>query len=582
MKPTAINTLRIPMRFRHLFLCALFLLTTTGVACEKKSNDAAKKPDAATTNTAETGATGGEKNNDKPDGVKIGVGSPNAAKLNVEKLNAAKIGVGKRENDKLTAEKHGIGKSLTKKTKTLLPAPVKKGTPTPAGTLEEQEASLTALLSAGVTAEDSVKPNLEKPTSIELAKLQKTPSGLRYYDHSIGEGDAPVLGDTVEVHYTGWLVTGERFDSSLKHNQTTKFELGRVVEGWNEGLQTMKPGGKRTLVLPPDLAYGKRGMGRVIPANAVLVFEIALVSVEKVTTVEEQMAKLPAFFAGGSIPADPKLPGEEKPTPLEIAKLTTTPSGLRTFDHIVGDGSSPERGDTIDVYYTAWFADGKIFASSFQKGGIAEFSVGRVMPGWDEGIKDMKEGGKRTLVIPPRLALGVNPRGHGAPKNAVLVFEISLIKVKKPLSADQQMKKLPALIAAGVVPPDPKLPGKEKPAPFDLSALQTTPSGLQHFDHLIGEGASPKMGDTVEVHYSGWLTDGTQFDSSVVRGKTSSFALGQVVEGWNEGLQTMKVGGKRTLVLPPALGYGARAKGKIPTNSVLVFEVTLLGVTPKK
>lgn len=108
----------------------------------------------------------------------------------------------------------------------------------------------------------------------------------------------------------------------------------------------------------------------------------------------------------------------------------------------------------------------------------------------------------------------------------------------------------------------------------------TTPSGLAYIDMVEGTGPAPKPTDKVEVHYTGWLTNGTEFDSSVGRGKPFTFSLsGGVIQGWLEGVATMKVGGKRKLIIPPDLGYGARgAGGKIGPNAVLVFDVELLGI----
>jgi len=113
----------------------------------------------------------------------------------------------------------------------------------------------------------------------------------------------------------------------------------------------------------------------------------------------------------------------------------------------------------------------------------------------------------------------------------------------------------------------------------------TTPSGLKIEDTKVGEGASPATGQTCIMHYTGWLyvngQKGSKFDSSVDRGEPFEFPIGtgRVIKGWDEGVASMKVGGKRTLIIPPELGYGARgAGGAIPPNATLVFDVELLGI----
>jgi len=109
----------------------------------------------------------------------------------------------------------------------------------------------------------------------------------------------------------------------------------------------------------------------------------------------------------------------------------------------------------------------------------------------------------------------------------------------------------------------------------------TTTTGLQYIDQAVGAGAEAKPGMNVSVHYTGWLTNGTKFDSSKDRGQPFEFSLGkgQVIRGWDEGVAGMKIGGKRKLTIPSDLGYGARGAGNvIPPNATLVFEVELLGL----
>ena len=110
--------------------------------------------------------------------------------------------------------------------------------------------------------------------------------------------------------------------------------------------------------------------------------------------------------------------------------------------------------------------------------------------------------------------------------------------------------------------------------------MTTTPSGLQYRDDVVGEGAEAKAGNLVSVHYTGTLQNGSKFDSSRDRGQAFEFPLGagRVIRGWDEGVAGMRIGGRRTLVIPPELGYGARAIGPIPPNSTLIFDVELLGV----
>jgi peptidylprolyl isomerase len=124
-------------------------------------------------------------------------------------------------------------------------------------------------------------------------------------------------------------------------------------------------------------------------------------------------------------------------------------------------------------------------------------------------------------------------------------------------------------------------PTETEPTGEDNPNLITTDSGLKYEDLAVGTGATPALGQTVQVHYLGTLENGKKFDSSYDRNSPFSFQLGagQVIQGWDEGLSTMQVGGKRRLFIPPALGYGSRRVGPIPANSTLIFEVELLGIS---
>jgi len=141
--------------------------------------------------------------------------------------------------------------------------------------------SLTISMQASTAAPRSASKENQTMTQAQ-AKEVTTPSGLKYTDEIVGSGTSPHPGQTVVVHYTGWLTNGTKFDSSVDRGQPFKFSIGQgqVIKGWDEGVASMKIGGKRRLVIPPDLAYGSRQMGASIPPNSTLVFEVRLLGVE--------------------------------------------------------------------------------------------------------------------------------------------------------------------------------------------------------------------------------------------------------------------------------------------------------------
>jgi peptidylprolyl isomerase len=134
--------------------------------------------------------------------------------------------------------------------------------------------------------EVQVTKEVEKAEEMVEEKVDTvtTESGLKYFDYVVGEGDMPVKGKEVSVHYTGWLANGKKFDSSYDRNQPLTFPLGmgRVIKGWDEGVSTMRVGGKRQLIIPPELGYGNKEVGGgLIPANSTLIFDVELVKAAK-------------------------------------------------------------------------------------------------------------------------------------------------------------------------------------------------------------------------------------------------------------------------------------------------------------
>jgi FKBP-type peptidyl-prolyl cis-trans isomerase len=138
------------------------------------------------------------------------------------------------------------------------------------------QAALLLSLGSGSIAADNQE--IKKETKNMAEQTVTTESGLKYLDVTVGTGRLAELGDTASVHYTGWLADGKKFDSSVDRKEPFSFRLGagQVIKGWDEGVMGMKIGGKRKLTIPPQLGYGARGAGGVIPPNATLTFDVKL------------------------------------------------------------------------------------------------------------------------------------------------------------------------------------------------------------------------------------------------------------------------------------------------------------------
>lgn len=360
----------------------------------------------------------------------------------------------------------------------------------------------------------------------EKIVMTTTESGLEYHIEALGTGPLAADGDVVSVHYSARLADGTMFDNSYERGEPIVFKLGigQVIPGWEEGIKLLKKGDKATFNIPPQLAYGENGVGP-IPPNATLTFDVELVDI--------------------SNPA----------APLDVTGIPrqTTERGVEFAVVRQGQGIQLEPEMRLKVHYNGFLEDGTRFDSSYDRARPIEFVLGRgmVIPGWEEGLEQLRVGDNARIWIPYHLAYGENGRGP-IPARANLIFDVEIMEAE-PVAT---------------------------PKAFDVSGreVHTTGSGLMYIVVKEGQGPLPEQGKVLIVHYSGFLEDGSLFDSSVQRGEPFRFVLGsnQVIRGWDEGFALMRKGSKVRFIIPPDLGYGTREMGPIPANSTLIFDVELI------
>ena len=364
-------------------------------------------------------------------------------------------------------------------------------------------------------AQDDLKAPADVAKAPEAAIV--TESGLASVVLQAGTGtEHPAATDTVKVHYTGWETNGEMFDSSVKRGEPTSFPLNRVIPGWTEGVQLMVVGEKRRFWIPEGLAYGPKQEGGGRPGG-LLVFDVELLEIEK------------------------------GPEPIAIPAEAKKSEG--GFSYVVtneGEGAVPTAEQNVKFNFAFLAPDGSVVQSSEQQGGPQLAPMDKLPPFFKEVFSQLKPAGKADVYIPGDML--------GAP-DPIVKCQLELVEVSAPIAAPTT----PEDVAA--VPADAK----------------KTESGLAYKVIKQGEGGDkPAASNTVTVHYTGWETNGVMFDSSITRGETTSFPLGQVIPGWTEGLQLMSKGDTFRFWIPEDLAYGPKQEGGDRPGGLLVFDVELV------
>lgn len=258
-----------------------------------------------------------------------------------------------------------------------------------------------------VHAEKAMEPD-QFPKSVDKLKWKDVAKGLKVYDETVGTGKPAVVGSVLKTHYTGWLLSGRKFGSSKDMGKPLSVVMGagKMIKGWEVGLEGMKEGGVRWFRVAPAMGYGATAY-TMIPANSTLIFRVELMSSE----VDEEVAAKMDFFPDTT-----------------ALQFENGPEGLRYAVIKKGEGEPAKTGSTVKVHYTGWLVNGYKFDSSRDRGQEFGFPLGggRVIRGWELGVAGMLPGEKRILIVPPGLGYGSRAAGP-IPGGSTLIFAVEYL-----------------------------------------------------------------------------------------------------------------------------------------------------------
>ena len=396
----------------------------------------------------------------------------------------------------------------------------------------------------------------------------KLPDGLEYKIVSHGTGKRkPDLSDHIELHVMYRIGDSVMFDSRRANNNRVVSIPMAQPKGTGDPAQVIREmvAGDSAIARFPTDSLKKEGRAPVWAKDGdMLIYDIKLVSVLTEKEFKDQEA---AVAARQNTIDEAALQDYFKAHGL---KPNRTASGLYYSVAKAGTGETIKQGQKIGVNYTGKFLSGKIFDSNIdtafhhQQLFTLEVGKGRVIRGWDEGLQLLKPGSKATFYIPSSLAYGAHDR-QGIPANSILIFDVETAEIPDPAKVDD-----------GII--------KAYLAKNNIQATKTA-SGLYYIITKNGLGETAQPGAKVTVNYTGKTLDGKVFDSNVDvsfnHPQPFTFALGQgqVIKGWDEGVQLLKLGSKATFFIPSGLAYGEQGAGTaIPPNTILAFDVEVTGI----
>lgn len=392
--------------------------------------------------------------------------------------------------------------------------------------------------------------------------IKTTASGIQYQVIKEGTGEKPTINNTVTTHYTGTLIDGKVFDSSIERGQPATFPLQSVIKGWQEGIPLMAVGSRYRLFIPAELGYGENSPPS-IPPNSVLIFDVELLEIVKTDGDDAAKGRLSyayGFMVGRSIKNLPLTEPEKDPTQFVqgFAKgFESTPKDVQTIETLlrarIEGGEAPTDADAAKkIAFGIGYSSSSSLASQL---GIQamDFDYNALGNGYQASTQDIES----------RLS---DEEMNEALKT---YFEPKQEALRKKMEAEQ-----------GRLTAENKAAGAKFMAEnAKKEGVKTLPNGMQYEVLKEGTGPKPTATSKVKTHYHGTLIDGTVFDSSVDRGEPATFPLNGVIKGWQEGIPLMSVGSKYRFYIPSELAYGDRGAGaSIPPGATLIFEVELIEI----
>jgi FKBP-type peptidyl-prolyl cis-trans isomerase FkpA len=428
------------------------------------------------------------------------------------------------------------------------------------------------------------KAGAAKPAAAKGKKMSDgfamLPSGLEHRIVKHGTGTRkPAINDHIEMHIHLHIGDSIIFDSRKMNNNLPvplTISAPKYKGDPMEGFMMAVVGDSAIFRLPVDsLKAAGIPLQPWMKEGTKIEYNVVLVSVRS----EEEEKKFNDEQAAKQKGVDEKIL-QEYFTNHNIKPMRTS-TGLYYTISDEGAGPVVKPGQKVNVNYTGKFMNGTKFDSNtdsnFHHVQPFELEVGRgkVIKGWDEGLLLLKKASKATFYIPSTLAYGSQEQ-RGIPGNSILIFDLEVVDVQDPPPPPARVD--PAVQAAT----DDKIL-QDYFAKNNIKATKTA-SGLYYVIGTQGLGPTAKPGKKITMNYTGKFLDGTPFDSNTdpkfnhVSPFNFTLGQGQVIKGWDEGVQLLKIGSRATLFIPSALAYGPAAMRQIPANSILVFDLELVGI----